>query len=613
MFCTRAFVFAITLSGFTLCLGAPIRSSADTVIVYEVPVIRFRTTLGSSNPAERAALAAKRMANSTGNVRYEGKKKEARLYRGDTVIATITSAEAKAQNSTPAGLASIWASRTKAALALPPLKVSEASFKLPIGETRSVRIVGSAAWEAKVENSDPTTVAALKTAEGFDIKTQRAGRVVLSVTGGGQKQTVTVDVLPFAADFPQLLTANVSGFPATPDTVRGSVESAVRNHLKIQDNGKFNFNILETSGLEAGATRTFEVKVSATAPNAFPKSGMVQVQVKNTPLAKRGEDDLWYCNDPENVRQPGPLFSSPLQVDRSVRMLYHHVNTASQPLFLRIQVINSSDKPARFFLLPGDSKPDRDPVQAGLMAGDQFLSQWLSASGEIITIPPGSTLPISLRRMATGETVSGLCSMQLLAGGPDSLLVRADAIPPFPTDDRWDQALISATPWRIVGTPKIGPFDTTRTTPSSHIYPNPYKDEEVSYSVGGRYGFVRIGQRPIARQDQTSALDGNFGVIYNIKANVDNPTSTAMDVEVVFEASAGYAGGLFLINGSYSKTHPLPPKGEKQIARFRLEPGQNKKLTITTVPLSGSSYPITLTIRPVQDKSIFGATPLGRE
>ena len=109
----------------------------------------------------------------------EGKKREARLYRGTTVIATVTSAEAKAQNSTPAGLASIWASRTKAALALPPLKISETTFKLPIGETRSIRVVGSAAWEAKVENSDPATVAALKTAEGFDIKTQKAGRVLL--------------------------------------------------------------------------------------------------------------------------------------------------------------------------------------------------------------------------------------------------------------------------------------------------------------------------------------------------------------------------------------------------------------------------------------------------
>jgi hypothetical protein len=248
--------------------------------------------------------------------------------------------------------------------------------------------------------------------------------------------------------------------------------------------------------------------------------------------------------------------------------------------------------------MPGDSRPERNPVLAGIVAADQYFRGWMAGSGEVVTIPPRSTLPISLRRLGPNETASGLCSLRLLSG-PETLLIRTDSWPPFNLDRKWAGAIVSSTPWREVGCPPINEFDSAPYVLSEHVYPNPQKTEQVRYEVGGRYGFVRIGQRAIERQDQNSRLDGNFGVIYNIKGSVQNPTSAPTDVEVVFEASAGYSGGLFVVDGNLVRTELLQPKGESQLLRFRMEPGATRNLNIWTIPLSGSSYPATITIRPL--------------
>jgi hypothetical protein len=135
--------------------------------------------------------------------------------------------------------------------------------------------------------------------------------------------------------------------------------------------------------------------------------------------------------------------------------------------------------------------------------------------------------------------------------------------------------------------------------PSLHVYPNPFKEGEVSYAVGGKYGFFRLGERAIKRADNLKSLDGNFGVTYQITANLGNPTTEATEVEMVFEASAGYTGALFVVNGQVVRTPLLQPKTEAQIMKFHLGPGLNRTVNILTFPLSGSSYPATLTFRPV--------------
>ena len=228
-----------------------------------------------------------------------------------------------------------------------------------------------------------------------------------------------------------------------------------------------------------------------------------------------------------------------------------------------------------------------------------FVRNWIHYSGDVVTIPPRSTLPVSIRRLAPQETASGLCTLRLLEG-PEEVLVRADARHPFTVDAAWAAALSSATPWRHTGAVALATADRAPAPATSQAYPYPYRNEEVSYQVGGPFRFVRIGQRPIANSDGNLALQGNFGVFYNVKATLENPSPAPADVEMVFEASAGYSGALFVLNGEVRRTPLLQPKTESQIFRVRMEPGASRVVTFMTVPLSGSSYPSTVTIRPYE-------------
>src|SRR6185503_10020081 len=106
---------------------------------------------------------------------------------------------------------------------------------------------------------------------------------------------------------------------------------------------------------------------------------------------------------------------------------------------------------------------------------------------------------------------------------------------------------------------------------------------------------------------QNGSLDGNFGVLYKIDVGAQNQTFVGSDLEVVFEASAGYSGALFILNGGLMRTPLLQPKTTARILRMRLEPGQSKRFDLYTMPLSGSSYPATVILRPVELGSTVAA------
>jgi hypothetical protein len=115
--------------------------------------------------------------------------------------------------------------------------------------------------------------------------------------------------------------------------------------------------------------------------------------------------------------------------------------------------------------------------------------------------------------------------------------------------------------------------------------------------VGGKFAFVRIGQHAIPSLDDRSSLDGNFGVLYSVRTRLSNPTVESQMVELAFEASAGYSAGLFVIDGVKLVLPRILSKQELQVKRIRLAPGETRILNLLTIPLSGSSYPATLTMR----------------
>jgi len=217
----------------------------------------------------------------------------------------------------------------------------------------------------------------------------------------------------------------------------------------------------------------------------------------------------------------------------------------------------------------------------------------------VLTVPPKTRIPLALRRLAPQETMSGLCSLWLLEDGPSKLEVRVQAHAPLTQAALLAGQFQSETPWRHVSPSPLDP-KAVEGVEFEHVYPNPFRNAQLAYLVGGKYGFVRIGEKAISRADQNGSLSGNFGVLYRIEVAADNPTEVTSDLELLFEASAGYSGALFVLNGGVMRTPLLQPKTSARILRIKLEPGQTKRFDLYTMPLSGSSYPATVILRPVE-------------
>ena len=591
---SKAFAALALLTLFaTLTHAAEATTKGGELWVNGVRVARFVAPVGAISPANRAELAASRLAGA-GAAWAKGPYV---VVDGEPVYA-VAVGDAKAVGVTPVALASTWAKALNAALQIKPLEALDDYVALPAGGFKALRLKGIEARKATLKSDNPDVATVSWTSKGAVVHAKALGQATISVQGATTLVTIDLTVKPYAANVPKTFDVEVTGAPAVGSTVSGAVQGAINTRLSGMPGVRWKIDPFRSKSLESGCTLTVPVRVRAEAPNAFPVNSVVTVRVKNVPLPRVADQSLWYSNDPETVRRPGSLFAASVKRGAAARLLYHHMNGTPDTLFLRVQAINESDVPARVALTPGDGTPDRNPVKAGLDAAGQYLKGYVTGSADIVTVPPHGSMPICLRRLSQNETASGLCSIRLV-DGPDSLLVRTDAFPPFPLDERWTAAIFSPTPWREVGANAMTDYDRAPMETSLHIYPEPYKTETVDYEVGGRFGFVRLGQRPIQREDLGGGLDGNFGVLYTIKAKLENPTAVATNVELVFEASAGYAGGLFVINGRTVTIPQLSPKTEGQVMQIRLAPGQISNFDILTLPLSGSAYPATLTIRPV--------------
>lgn len=575
--------------------AASVRVSGASVYVNEVLILTLKAGRNEARAANVADSFRKLSPNS--ELTVEGDSKSYRILDGDRVVITVARLEAKAQGTTVAALASQWLSNLRRALNTAPIAVPTDTLKIPIGKPQVLEVSGSELGKTVVATTDDKVATAKLGSGKLTIVGKAFGDVVISLTAGSFVKTLSVRVLPVAASLPQSFILGVTGDPASEETVRGAVETALWARFASIPGSEASFRLPTIGEIGPEQSKTFPINVKVSGPDAFPAEGQVQVTIVNEPYAYKAEADLWYCNDPENVTRFQNLFAAELSSNQPVRFLYHHYDAMPASMIVSAQIVNDSAKTARVLLIPGD-KRDRNPVLAGLLAGDQLLRNWVRYSGEIVSIPPRTSLPFAMRRLSPQETISGLAYLRLLTGGPEKVLVRVDSIPNDVFDAKTEAALQTSAPWRRLPPQPLSTMERAKPKLSAHVYPTPFKTEEVDYTVGGRYGFVRIGQKPIPRPDG-KGLDGNFGVFYTVDGKIDNPLSDPVDVEVVFEASAGYSGALFILNGEVRRTPLLQPKEEAQIAKYRLLPGEKKEFTFMTVPLSGSSYPATIVVRPV--------------
>ncbi|MBS1718336.1 MAG: hypothetical protein JSS72_11455 [Armatimonadetes bacterium] len=594
-------------TGLLMCVTAlahRVEAQGRILLVNEFLVCRLCSAQKARTVAQRLSslrVTADVEAQTSGNTAYV-------TVSGHQVV-EVSPIEAKQNNIEPKALADVWASRLKTAITAPAVQFDKPSISVPVGKSVRVGMFGSAVRESAIVVSDGAVVRAKKIGGSVSILALKSGTAeVTAISPSGAKNTMQVDTKELAAQFPQYIKAAVSGNPAQPQTIEGAIQLAVRSQLKAAADA--DIKLLDFTPYPLGATesRQYQIHARAIAKDCFTSEGIVNVTIRNVGLPPADDAELWYCNDPESVKKAGPLFANYLGPGHQARMLYHHVNASNDTLFLKITLINASDAPASVVLVPGDSDPQRDPLVAGIQAAEQFMAGSQTHSGEIVTIPPQSSIPISTRQLFPGQTVSGLCSIRSLSKDQE-LLVRVDAVPPFSLDTNWAAAIHTNSPWHYVGPFPADADDSQIANPTEFIYPNPAREMSVTYAVGGKPKFIRLGQEPIRRKDLQDGLDGNFGVTYDINATIANPTKQPADIELSFEASAGYCAGLFYIDYKTYRTPYLSPHADVQVMKIHLAPDEVRHLAIRTIPISGGTFPATLSIRPVGCKLRYRDLP----
>lgn len=606
-------LFRLTLLFCAVLIGATswahsFLAKGATLYANGLPIFTFRAKAAGLTPEERAKRAAAQLTNAAAQLPVGTEDSNGAIFiltRKQRVF-SILPEDARLQQMETQELAWKVSDKLRLAFELPPIRLGENLVRLPVGKSKTVALQGSMIDRLSVDSSRREVVDARIVEGQLQIKALAVGDSVVTLDTGAVQTTVGVQVRDIALSTPQTVITAVTGLPATAETVRGAIESAIKLNVRAAEGADIRILNLTPTPVDRGQSATFDVRVEAFAPDCFPAEGVISVKVFNLPVTPKDDMEMWYCNIPERLTKPGPVFSSNLKSERPIRMLYHHVNDTKDVLFFNIQLVNDGELPAKVVVLNGDSQPHPNPVLVGAIAGQDYLRKWKNQSGEIVTIPPHQTIPLSIRGLYPQQVASGLVSLRLLEGGPDQLLLRADAREPFNVNSKWASALKSSAPWRLVGASPINDFDTPAGAPSDYIFPNPQKSVEASYAIGTPYTFVRIGHDPIVRQDKGEVLDGNYGVIYTIKAQVVNNTAETSEMESVFEPSAGFAEALFLMNGKEIRSGQLKPRQEFVLTRMIVKPGEVRKLNLITFPLSGSAYPCTLTFRPVGSTVRYG-------
>jgi hypothetical protein len=211
-----------------------------------------------------------------------------------------------------------------------------------------------------------------------------------------------------------------------------------------------------------------------------------------------------------------------------------------------------------------------------------FIRDYVHHIGMIYRIPPRSKLVVYADDLHQMMTASGIIDMRELSGGDVYVRVGADQ----PSGHQLAEGGIAS-----ISDARVP------TRLSEHVYDAPIMRVDVRYVVGEQWQFIRIGKYSIRGTFSGAELYGNYGVIYEIRIHIDNPTGDNHSVQVMFEPTAGAAAGVFVVDGKIIGIRRATPPKEFPVTSVRVPAGQTRELFILTMPLGGSAYPATIVIR----------------
>jgi len=383
-------------------------------------------------------------------------------------------------------------------------------------------------------------------------------------------------VRPTAADIIPGPTIRLSG-PSTEEEVRTALAAHLRDAVKLKpgcslalEGMSYDQELLERTG-----HGTLYAAVLASGPGFFPVHGQATFPLERGAPPQRTPLALWVSNEPESISSAQFLLKGEVPPFASVRLFYHHLNTAGSPLVLALWA-QSSDPEAALHLLGGGSKPQPSPMAAGKEAITRFLRARRLGEGFFVNVGAGRA--VLAQQFDPGETLSGLYELTNSGPRPVRLILEAR----LPAD--WTS----------------GPLEASTLAPLSRqsLYA-PERQFSVNYRAGEDWGVVELGRQGELSVSPRVEYRGSYGVLHRIRFRAINNTSSNIELELACYAGGGKTVVVYQLDGSEPRATPvLRSYGEARLASVVLGPGQERTWEMVTVPVGGCFYPVSLILRP---------------
>jgi hypothetical protein len=475
--------------------------------------------------------------------------------------------------------------------------VQPQAAQVPVGTSQTLH-VSSVYGQMTVSVSSPTLVDASvdQSAQTVTLTGKAPGAATLVITDQrGMTASVPVRVAYYAGTIAPSASVRITGDPASPDFVKRAALSAALQLVQARAGAQVIATadqIAYNAPLTQDDVATVTVPILIQGEQYFSVDGSTRVRVENMAAPKIMPDSLMVSDFPERLTANGVLFTSDLKRTQPSRFLYFHYNPPGEPdrrVVLRAQ--NLSPEPAIVQFISGAGGPDPNEMLTGHVATYNFLRNLVQNEGQVIVIPGNGTLNLVEQPLPAKAVVCNLLQLRVLNGSTVHLTLFAQNATDSPDESLATTELLSGDHPHARG-----------------IYEIPEFHYSALWNVNDAYLELPIGQIPLPNLIKGEALSGDYGVLQSFVIKVQNPTGQPQPIAIYENPRGGRATGTYLIDGVLIQSHQVPPFSRYKVRQYVVPARGFVRVTIATIPDSGSSYPLRLVFAP-DDGSVAPGAP----
>lgn len=479
----------------------------------------------------------------------------------------------------------------------PPITITPAAAFVAVGAAQTLHlnsVMGNVT--AAIGNPAIAGVAVDQSAQTVTLTGKAPGATNLTVTDQrGMSATLAVRVAYYAGTIADSASIRITGDPASAPFIKEQALAAALKLVQPRAGAQVGASVDEIqydAPLAQDDVATVAVPILLQGDQYFTVEGVTRVRVENMAAPKIMPDSLMVSDFPEKLTENGILFTADLQRAQPSRFLYFHYNPAGEPdrrIVLRAQ--NTSPEPAIVQFITGAGGPDPNEMLTGHEATRRFLQHLVQNEGRVIVIPGSSSLNLVEQPLPAKNVVASMLQLRVLNGSVVHLTLFSQNASASPDESLSTTELLSGDHPHARGIYKIPEFHHSRL-----------------WNVTDPYLEMPIGQIPLPNLIEGEALAGDYGVLESFVIKVQNPTDSPQPIAIYENPRGGRATGTYLIDGVLIQSHQVPPFSRYKLRQYVVPARGFVRVTIQTIPDSGSSYPLRLVFAP-DDGSVAPGAP----